>query len=200
LPTIRISLRRSRGPEHTGGIDLDTLPAGTSAFRALPDDPAERADMGQAWPTGDIDALQRLRVLTVAVHAPMYAEEVLEAPLDRVWSVAGDLEAELPHLISSMRSFTVLDRTGDGEFRARAVSTLGTHADFDVVLQPGWCLMQSRYVIGGMAAVPAGEHTRFAVLGATRLVRGRPATRLLGPAGRALGRRMIGRLRRRLAA
>lgn len=151
--------------------------------------------MGQAWPTGDIDALQRLRVLTVAVRAPMYVEEVLEAPFDRVWSVAGDLEAELPQLVSTMRSFTVLDRTGAEEFRARAVSTLGHHADFDVVLQPGWCLMQSRYVIGGMAAVPDGGHTRFAVLGASRLVRGR----LLAPAGRTLGRRMISRLRHRLA-
>jgi hypothetical protein len=156
--------------------------------------------MGQAWPTGDIDALQRLRVLAVAIRAPMHVEEVVEAPFDRVWSVAGDLEAELPQLISTMRSFTMLDRTGDGDFRARAVSTLGHRADFDVVLQPGWCLMQSRYVIGGMAAVPAGEHTRFAVLGASRLVRGRPALRLLGPTGRALGRRMIARLRHRLAA
>lgn len=157
--------------------------------------------MSQAWPTGEIDDIRRLRVLTVAVSAPMYVEDVIEAPFERVWSVAADLEAELPGMIRSMRSFTVLDGvdTANGRFRARAVSALGHHADFDVVLEPGWCLMQSRYVIGGMAAVPCGEHTRFAVFGASRLVHGRAAQRALGPGGRVLGRRMIGTLRRRLA-
>jgi hypothetical protein len=73
----------------------------------------------------------------------------------------------------------------------RAVSVVGHSARFEVVLRPGWCLMQSRHVVGGMAAVPDGEGTRFAVLGASRVVPGRP----LGPAGRRLGAGMLSRLR-----
>ena len=55
---------------------------------------------------------------------------------------------------------------------ARARGRLGQHARFDVVLRPGWCVMQSRFLIGGMAAVPEAGGTRFAFLS--------PASRL-GP-------------------
>jgi hypothetical protein len=46
-----------------------------------------------------------------------------------------------------------------------------------VVLRPGWCVMQSRFLIGGVAAVPEADGTRFAFLGGLRL----PALRLLDP-------------------
>jgi hypothetical protein len=52
---------------------------------------------------------------------------------------------------------------------ARARGRLGQRARFDVVLRPGRCLMQSRFLIGGMAAAPEGEGTRFAFLGGLRL-------------------------------
>lgn len=64
-----------------------------------------------------------------------------------------------------------------------------------MVLRPGWCLMQSRFLIFGMAAVPEGGGTRFAGLGALRV----PGARLLAPASRLLltqrlGHGAIGRL------
>jgi hypothetical protein len=68
------------------------------------------------------------------------------------------------------------------------------------VLRPGWCVMQSRFLIGGMAAVPDGEGTRFAFLGGIRL----PGIRLLDPvlrlAAQSLALRPIRRLEERLAA
>lgn len=153
--------------------------------------------MTQSWPAVDVDAVQRLRVMAAATDAPMYVEEVIDAPFDAVWSVASDLEGELPKLVRAMRSFTILDREAD-TMTARAVSTVGHRADFDVVLRPGWCLMQSKYVIGGMAAVAEGDRTRFAVLGASRVVKGAAAGRVLSPAGRNMGRSMLRRLRARV--
>jgi hypothetical protein len=60
---------------------------------------------------------------------------------------------------------------------ARARGRLGQRARFDVMLRPGWCVMQSRFLVGGMAAVPEGAGTRFAFLGGLRL----PGMKLLGP-------------------
>jgi hypothetical protein len=125
----------------------------------------------------------------------MYWEQELDLPLDKVWTVAGDLERELPHLLRDMRSFTFLERADpEAPLRARARGLLGQRATFDVVLEPGWCLMQSRLVIGGMAATTVPGGTRFAVLGGLRL----PAVRYLQPAmspvGSRLGRGVIGRL------
>lgn len=154
--------------------------------------------MTRTWPTADLDPVRRLQVMSAAVTAPMYVEELVDAPYDRVWAVASDLESELPGLVRAMREFTVLEQRADGEFTARARSVIGHRATFDVVLRPGWCLMQSPYVIAGMAAVPAGDRTRFAVLGAGRAVRGRAAQRVLGPLGRELGRSMLRRLRTRV--
>ncbi len=154
--------------------------------------------MTQSWPTVDVDAVQRLRVMAAATGAPMYVEEVIDAPFGTVWPVASDLEGELPKMVRAMRSFTILDRQAD-TLTARAVSAVGHRAEFDVVLRPGWCLMQSKYVIGGMAAVPEGDRTRFAVLGASRVVKGAAQRRIFSPAGRTMGRSMLRRLRRRLS-
>jgi hypothetical protein len=153
--------------------------------------------MTQTWPTVDVDAVQRLRVMAAATDAPMYVEEVIDAPFDTVWPIASDLEGELPRMVRAMRSFTIMDRQAD-TMTARAVSKVGHRADFDVVLRPGWCLMQSKYVIGGMAAVAEGNRTRFAVLGASRMVKGAAPRRFLSPAGRNMGRSMLRKLRRRL--
>ena len=155
--------------------------------------------MTQGWPTADLGPLHRLRVLASAVHAPMCVEEYIDAPVDKVWAVAGDLRSELPRLVRTMRSFEY--RTVDGEnIGARATGVLGNRADFEVILRPGWCVMQSRFVIGGMAAVADGAGTRFAVLGGTRAPGARAMRGLLRPLGTVLGRGMIRRLRERVAA
>ncbi|WP_159046303.1 hypothetical protein [Streptomyces sp. MMG1121] len=129
------------------------------------------------------DPVRRLRVLAAGLHAGMYAEEHLALPYDRVWAVAADLQTELPHLVPFLRDFRV--RPGDTDRKpALAVGRSGLTEAFEVRLAPGWCLMQSRLVIGGMAAAPEAGGTRFAVLGATRPTALRPAQwlyrRLLG--------------------
>ncbi|GGV02656.1 hypothetical protein GCM10010260_44410 [Streptomyces filipinensis] len=145
------------------------------------------------------DPVLRLRVLAAGLHAGLYAEEHLPLPYDRVWAVAADLEAELPHLLPFLREFRVppgdTDRTP-----ALAVGRSGLTEPFEVRLAPGWCLMQSRLVVGGMAATPEADGTRFAVLGATRPTVLRPAQWLYGRLlGERRGRAFIDRLAERAA-
>ncbi|WP_329123262.1 hypothetical protein [Streptomyces sp. NBC_01465] len=136
----------------------------------------------------DVDAVGRLRVVAAGLRAPLFAEARIGLPFERVWGVVADLEGELPHLISFVREFRVA--AGDSERKAAvAVDVVGLRGDFDVRLAPGWCLMQSRLVTMGMAAVADGDGTLFAVCGALR-----PAA--LGPVQRAY-RRMLGARRAR---
>jgi hypothetical protein len=80
--------------------------------------------------------------------------------------------------------------------KAEARGLFGNRGAFHVVLEPGWCLMQSRLVVGGMAAAPDGEGTRFAACGGLRF----PGGRLLGKAVGTRGPgRVITRLRARLS-
>jgi len=120
-----------------------------------------------------VDAVTRLRLLAAGLHTTLYAEERLELPYDRVWAVASDLAGELPHLVPLLREFRVPPGDADRK-RAVAVGPLGCRSAFEVRLTPGWCLMQSRLVVGGMAAVPEGDGTRFAMLGAARPAALRP--------------------------
>ncbi|MEU0569112.1 hypothetical protein ABZ297_27560 [Nonomuraea sp. NPDC005983] len=149
------------------------------------------------WPVAELDNVARLRILAAAQPSALFAEEVVDAPFDAVWAVAADLERELPVLLPDVRSMRITAADGERlEGHARGYG--GVRARFDIVLRPGWCVMQSRFLLGGMAAVPDGGRTRFAFLGGFRF----PGMRLLAPAVeplvRGYGPLVIRRLRDRL--
>ncbi|SDJ95802.1 hypothetical protein [Streptomyces indicus] len=122
------------------------------------------------------DPVARLRVMAAGLGAALYAEERIALPYEQVWAVASDLSGELPYLIPLLREFRV--PPGDSDRKtALAVGPLGTRDTFEVRLAPGWCLMQSGLVVGGMAAVREGDGTRFAMLGTTRPFALRPVQR-----------------------
>jgi len=135
------------------------------------------------WPVADLDAIRRLRVLAAAAPGAFVAETVIDAPFEQVWAVAADLEHELPAYLPDVRSFTITRRDGE-RLEARARGYAGLRARFDIVLRPGWCVMRSRFLLGGLAAVPDGQQTRFAFLGGAHL----PAQRAAAPALAAIGR------------
>lgn len=137
------------------------------------------------------DPVARLRVMAAGLGAALYAEEWIGLPYERVWAVASDLAGELPHLVPLLREFRM--PPGDGDRKAAvAVGPLGVRDDFEVRLAPGWCLMQSGLVVGGMAAVPEGDGTRFAVLGAARPPVLRPVQRAYAALlGRRRGRAFV---------
>jgi len=153
--------------------------------------------MTQDWPVADLDPVRRMRVLAAATPGVAYAEKLIPAPFEAVWEAASDLEHELPRMITDLRSFEITSARGE-RLTARARGRLGQHARFDVVLRPGWCVMQSRFIIGGMAAVPEGQATRFALLGGLRLPGIRLLDPLLRPATQPLALRPISRLEHRL--
>jgi hypothetical protein len=113
------------------------------------------------------DPVARLRVVAAGLRAGLYAEQWLDQPYERVWAVVTDLAGELPGLVPFLREFRVC--SGDARRKdAVAMGPLGVCSKFEVRLAPGWCLMQSRFVAGGMAAVAEEGGTRFAMLGALR--------------------------------
>ncbi len=155
--------------------------------------------VNQDWPVAELDPVRRMRVLAAATPGVAYAEKLIPAPFSAVWEAASDLEHELPRMITDLRSFEITSARGE-RLTARARGRLGQHARFDVVLRPGWCVMQSRFLIGGMAAAPDGEGTRFAFLGGLRLPGIRLLDAVLRPAAQSLALRPIRRLEHRLQA
>lgn len=149
------------------------------------------------WPMAEFDPVRHLRVIAATTPGATIHERVLDAPLAAVWAVAADLEGELPRwLFPDVRSVRLT--TTDAERSvAHVVGYSGLRARFDVLLQPGWCLMQSRFVLGGMAATPEDGSTRFAFLGSFR-----GPLRLLTPLTRPLnapaGRRALTRFAHRV--
>lgn len=129
------------------------------------------------WPVAEFDPVRRLRVIAATTRGASIHETVITAPLDSVWAVAADLEGELPRwLFADIRSVAVT-ASDDDRLVARALGHSGLRARFNVVLRPGWCLMQSRFVLGGMAATDEAGATRFALLGGLR-----GSARFLAPA------------------
>lgn len=149
-------------------------------------------------PSVDLGPLRRIRVMAAALRSPAVAEHHFDAPPAEVWGVASDLAGELPHLLPGLRTFTVEEADGE-RLRAVAVSALGHRERFEVVLRPGWCLMQSRLLVGAMAAEAEGDGTRFAYLSGYRFRGGSLLGLLRRPGRDARSAAMFARLDRRIA-
>ncbi|MCT2589302.1 hypothetical protein LHJ74_05030 [Streptomyces sp. N2-109] len=151
------------------------------------------------WPTADLDTLRQLQVIAGAAKYPSYAERHFDVPVRQLWSVASDLERELPHIVSGLRSFTILESGGD-RHSGRAVSVIGHRERFEVVLRPGWCLMQGRVLTSGMAAVPEGEGSRFAFYSSARFPGGQVVDRVRRLRAEHRFGKLFDRLQQRVAA
>ncbi|MFJ9770438.1 hypothetical protein ACIRVF_04255 [Kitasatospora sp. NPDC101157] len=137
------------------------------------------------WPVADFDPVRRLHVIAAtAPGAARIGETVLDAPFERVWALAQDLERTMPLWIPDVRTVRLVRSAPSGSLpttslQARIQGRTRLRATFGIDLAPGWCLMQSRLVLGGMAARPETDRTtRFAFLGGLRF----PGARLLAPA------------------
>ncbi|MER6389816.1 hypothetical protein ACFXEL_35360 [Streptomyces sp. NPDC059382] len=128
-----------------------------------------------------VDEVGRLRIMVAGVPGARIVERVLPAEPAAVWAVMGDLEGEFRRFQPDMRGLRVLRVTGD-RVEALARSRYGFRAHLRGVVRPGWCWLQSRFLIIGMAASPEpGGGTRVALTGGVR-VPGRAAIVPLGAA------------------
>jgi hypothetical protein len=128
------------------------------------------------WPVAELDPVRRLRVLAAAIPGCVLLERVVPAPFEAVWAVAADLERELPRYQPHVRAFRITRVEGD-RLQGLASGYGGLRARFDAVLRPGWCWMQSRFLLFGLAAVPVPGGTLLARAGSSRA----PGTALLRP-------------------
>ncbi len=116
-----------------------------------------------------MDPVARLRIMAAGVPGARIVEATLPAPVEAVWAVMSDLEGEFGRFQPDMRSVRVLRVTGD-RVEALARSKYGLRAHFHGVLRPGWCWLQSRFLIIGMAATPTPDGgTRAALTGGVRV-------------------------------
>jgi hypothetical protein len=121
------------------------------------------------WPDQPtLDPVRRLRALAGGIRGASVTERVLDAPFDKVWAVMGDLDGRFREFQPDMRRFRVIQSAG-ADVRAHARSRFGMRAHFEGELRPGWCWLQSRFVLIGMAASPEpGGSTRVALTGGVR--------------------------------
>ncbi|TDD81633.1 hypothetical protein E1293_18335, partial [Actinomadura darangshiensis] len=116
----------------------------------------------------DLDPVRRLRIMAESIPGATYAEQVFDNTFSEVWAIASDLETELPMLLTDVRTMRITRSDGE-HLEAKAIGRLGQRARFDIVMRPGWCWMQSRFLHGGLAATATSKGTRVAFTGALRL-------------------------------
>jgi hypothetical protein len=142
----------------------DTTPEDTFRDPADPsqrgtEEPIEAARF--AWPDADLDPVARMWALAAALPHCAIRETVLDAPFDRVWDFISDFEASTPRYEGAVTRLEVLEHFDEG-LRIRSKMITGFWIEADVVLRPGWCLMESRFGHIGMAARPEdATRTRF---------------------------------------
>ncbi len=117
----------------------------------------------------EIDPVERLRIMAAGVRGARVVEDVLPVPYEEVWAVMADLEGEFGRFQPDMRRVRVLRVAGD-RVEALARSKYGFRAHLRGFVRPGWCWLQSRFLIVGMAAVPLPDgSTRVALTGGVRV-------------------------------
>ncbi|MGW1892248.1 hypothetical protein ACWCP6_18600 [Streptomyces sp. NPDC002004] len=146
--------------------------------------------MNEPWPITDLDPVRRLHALAGGIRGAHVTEAHIDAPFERVWDLLGDLEGAFGQVVPDMERLRVVRRQGE-RVEALARSKYGMRARLRGVQRPGWCWLQSRFLLLGVAAAPEGPGTRVAFTGGVRL----PARAALIPLGvRREGSRSVERL------
>jgi hypothetical protein len=124
--------------------------------------------MNELWPTTDLDPVRRLHALAAGIRGAHVTEAHVDAPFERVWSLLGDLEGGFGQVVTDMERLRVVRRQGE-RVEALARSRYGMRARLRGVQRPGWCWLQSRFLLIGVAATLEGPGTRVAFTGGVRL-------------------------------
>jgi hypothetical protein len=152
--------------------------------------------MSTPWPVAGLDNIRRLHVMAAIVRGARVTERIVDAPMADVWTVLTDFDSDFARVQPDMRRVRVLLRDGE-RVSISAVSRRGFRARLHGTVRPGWCWLQSRFLIIAMAATsqPDGR-TRVALTGGVRV----PGRSVIVPIGvRREARRSLDRLETMLA-
>lgn len=120
------------------------------------------------WPEVELSAVERFRALAAGVPGAAVTERVLAAAPERVMDLLSDLDV-FATIQADLVSATLLERDGD-RVVVLARGKRGQRARLVGQLRPGWCWLQSRFLIIGMAvAAEPGGGTRVALTGGIRV-------------------------------
>ncbi|MEV5962082.1 hypothetical protein AB0L70_09980 [Kribbella sp. NPDC051952] len=120
------------------------------------------------WPEVELTEVERFRALAAGVPGAAVTERVLAAAPERVMESLADLDV-FATIQADLVSATLLERDGD-RVVVLARGKRGQRARLVGQLRPGWCWLQSRFLIIGMAvAAEPGGGTRAALTGGIRV-------------------------------
>jgi hypothetical protein len=121
------------------------------------------------WPEAQLDNVRRLRALAAGIPGAAVTERVFDAPLPVVWDLMWERQNAFIEFQPDMRSVENVVWDGD-RVRMLVRSNYGMRAQLVGVVRPGWCWLQSRFLLIGMAAAeePTGG-TRVALTGGVRV-------------------------------
>jgi len=120
------------------------------------------------WPQAELTDVERFRALAAGVPGAAVTERVLPADPDQVKTMLADLNV-FAAVQADFVSATIEEQAGD-RVVVRAKGARGQRARLVGQLRPGWCWLQSRFLIIGMAvAAEPGGGTRVALTGGIRV-------------------------------
>lgn len=120
------------------------------------------------WPQVELTDVERFRALAAGVPGAAITERVLPDAPDQVKEMLADLDV-FAAIQADLVEATLEERDG-GHVVIRAKGKRGQRARLTGQLRPGWCWLQSRFLIIGMAiAAEPGGGTRVALTGGIRV-------------------------------
>lgn len=120
------------------------------------------------WPQAELTDVERFRALAAGVPGAAVTERVLPYETDEVKAALADLDT-FARVQADLVSATLVAQEGD-HVVVLAKGAKGQRARLEGQFRPGWCWLQSRFLILGMAvAAEPGGGTRVALTGGIRV-------------------------------
>jgi hypothetical protein len=120
------------------------------------------------WPSTELTEVERFRALAAGVPGAAVTERVVAAPVERVRELLMDLDV-FAEIQADLASAVLVRRDGERAV-VLARGRRGQRARLEGQFRPGWCWLQSRFLIIGIAVAPEPTGgTRVALTGGIRV-------------------------------
>ncbi len=121
------------------------------------------------WPDFDLDTVRRLRALAAAIPGAAVTERVFDTSARHAWDLMWGDGTQVIEIQPDMQEIEMLEQAED-RVRMLVRSRYGMKARLEGTVRPGWCWLQSRFLLIGMAAADEpGGGTRVALTGGVRV-------------------------------